>query len=77
MIQKQYGLNEMNKNGAANAGLLAAVFLKQKYMSKYIFSYRLKNVKGIDELPAIIDFKKEGVMPTRLGDSSRLISYTN
>ena len=35
-------------------------------MSKYIFSYRLKNVKGIDELPAIIDFKKDGVLPTRL-----------
>ena len=56
----------MTKMERANAGLLAAVFLKQKYMSKYIFSYRLKNVKGIDELPAIIDFKKEGAMPTRL-----------
>lgn len=63
---KTIWLNEMTKMERANAGLLAAVFLKQKYMSKYIFSYRLKNVKGIDELPAIIDFKKEGVMPTRL-----------
>ena len=63
---KTIWLNEMTKMERANAGLLVAVFLKQKYMSKYIFSYRLKNVKGIDELPAIIDFKKEGVMPTRL-----------
>ena len=55
---KTIWLNEMTKMERANAGLLAAVFLKQKYMSKYIFSYRLKNVKGIDELPAIIDFKK-------------------
>lgn len=63
---KTIWLNEMTKIERANAGLLAAIFLKQKYMEKYIFSYRLKNVKGIDELPAIFNFKKEKVMPTRL-----------
>lgn len=63
---KTIWLNEMSKVEKANAGLLAAAFLKQKYMSKYIFSYRLKNVKGIDELPAVFSFKKEEVMPTRL-----------
>ena len=34
-------------------------------------------MKGIDELPAIIDFKKEGVMPTSPGDLRAVNFYTN
>ena len=48
-------------------GTCGGFFEAEVYVKIYI-SYRLKNVKGIDELPAIIDFKKEGSYAYSPGD---------